>query len=128
MKEYDVSLDILSGSKSLAELADELRIEPSDGSHDRGEARLRERKWETTRLRIDSGVAEREPIEAHLASLIAIMPDLSTLTDVELVLTIAVFFDYPMTSVVIPLEMLSATQLGRCTLEVVAYVTDFSSS
>jgi hypothetical protein len=112
MKTFEVSLDVLS-AKPLVELERMVGIAADDGSHSAGDKRGRTKQWPSSRLRVDSQVEEHEPVAAHVQSLLARVPDDELPAEMELMLTIAVFTDSPMSSVVLdPRELKVIAERG----------------
>lgn len=126
MKTFQVSLDILS-SAPLVELERMFGIAANDGSHSAGDKSATGSPWETSRLRVDSKVAEDAPVAAHVQSLLARVPNRGLPEGMQLVLTIAVFTDSPMSSVVLDVGEVKRVADRGWMVEVITYFTDFTT-
>jgi hypothetical protein len=75
MKGLMVSLDLSSQSLSLEDISARLRISPSSGSHNKGDARpspdATQRIWNQTIWRLESNLPKSSPLERHLNNLVA---------------------------------------------------------
>lgn len=118
---YEVSLDVIA-TRSLKELEALVGISPDDGSHSLGDVRGRTKRWDSSRLRVDSGVAAGERVPTHVRALLTKFPDRSLPPDVELSLTVAVFTTSPATAVVFGPEEVEAVAGRGWSMEIIAYL------
>lgn len=116
-----ITLDVISKTKSLAELRELVRIEGSDGSHDAGDIRRRDELWGSSRLTVDADLPETASAEEQILALRARVPRFTAPEDVQVILTIAHFFDYSGASFQIPLHALCEAHFGAATIDVVSY-------
>jgi hypothetical protein len=122
MKTFEVSLDILS-ARPLTELERMVGIAAEGGSHRAGDKRATGSPWASSRLRVDSHIEEHEPVAAHVQALLARVPDQKLPAEMEVMLTIAVFTDGPMSSVVLDDREVKLVAARGWLVEVVTYFT-----
>lgn len=126
MKTFQVSLDILS-AVPLVELEQMFGIAAIDGSHSAGDKSALGSPWDSSRLRVDSEVAEDAPVEAHVQALLAKVPDRALSAEMQFVLTVAVFTDSPMSSVLLDGGVVTRVADRGWMIEAITYFTDFRS-
>lgn len=130
MKEFSISLDIISADSSLKDLTAQLGVEPSEASHDRGSPRARKSVWEETVWRLESDVPASASLEAHCQSLLAkaqatgVLESICCLQKAEALINIAAFFDTAMCTVTIPRVCLEAIRDYSLGLQVTCYPSD----
>lgn len=134
-KRFNVSLNIQSGSASLAELTAIVGIQPSSCSMEKGSPRRTPSG--TTKRRytiwcIESKAGKWASLEAHLKSLVAQFPlpdwDRSKLpADSKTFISIGVFFDQPMCSLNIQNEVLTLFAAHGFDLQVACYPCYFEA-
>jgi hypothetical protein len=122
LKEIRVSLDVYSRARTLRELLEALGMaDAPEGSHDRLEPRPNGRPWTSTRLCLDSGIEPTAPIESHIAALVPRAGSVRQIVDVEVVVSVAMFFSDPMASLRIPMGCLAELTQADWKLEFVSY-------
>jgi hypothetical protein len=132
VKQFSVSIDISSDSLSLSQLTEQLGgVEPGPNSHEIGEPRPRGRVWDVTIWRLDSDIEEDASLEDHLRALLSdadefkLFESAETLQDVERHLNVAVYFDSPMSSLVLPVDLIAPFVRAGFGVEVSAYPCSF---
>src|SRR5436305_5791518 len=102
MKEYSLSLDVISAESSLQELTARLGATPSESSHDLGSPRARQGFWKETVWRLESDAPTSSSLEGHFQSLLAkiqptgVLEASRRLENAKTLFNVAVFFSSPM--------------------------------
>jgi hypothetical protein len=127
MKEYSLSLDVISAEASLQGLTSELGATPSGSSHDLGSPRVRQDLWKETVWRLESEAPASASLEDHCQSLLAkaqasgALEASRGLRNAKTLLNLGVFFDGPMCTVEIPQLCLDAIKDYSLGLEITCY-------
>jgi hypothetical protein len=130
MKNFSVSLDVVSTELRLGDLTAQLGAEPSEDSHDLGSPRGRGTSWPETVWRLDSDAPESAPLEVHCQSLLdkaraaGVLDSLRHLRNAAAHINVAVFFDTAYCSVPIPPACLEAIRDHGLGLEVTCYPSE----
>ncbi len=135
MKTFYVSLLVCNPSLSLDQLSSALGLQPSGGSHNKGEPHVLEKSgwppWSETVWRLDSGVSEDAPVLDHLEGLKGRLPPGDLVrrlpANSTVLIDVAVFFDTPMASVGISRRAMEIVNTYRAGLEITSYPSDFSA-
>lgn len=102
MKEYSLSLDVISAESSLQDLTSQLGAMPSESSHDLGSPPARQGLWKETVWRLESEAPASASLEDHCKSLFAKVQASGALEasrglrSAKILLNLGVFFDGPM--------------------------------
>jgi hypothetical protein len=123
LKKYSVSIDVVSAEIRLDELNALLGNGATSGSHDVGDRRG-QGTWDQTIWRWDSTAPESAPLDAHLESVASFLPGLKVdrlPSECRVFCSIAVFFDTPMATVLLPPQLMQAIARHGVTIEVASY-------
>jgi hypothetical protein len=132
MKEFSVSLDVVSSAMSLKDVATQLGSEPSGDSHDLGSPRGRRDFWSVTIWRLNSDASQSAPLELHCDRLLfkaraaGVLAKIGTLKNATAVINIVAFFDTLCCTVPIPAICLAAIREYQLGLEVTCYPSEAS--
>jgi hypothetical protein len=132
MKEYSLSLDIISTESSLQDLTAQLGATPSESSHDLGSPRAGQGFWKETVWRLESGAPASSSLEDYCQSLLekaqasGALEASRNLRNAKILLNLGVFFDSPMCTVEIPQSCLNAIKDYSLGLEISCYPSEAS--
>lgn len=130
MKEYMVSLDLVSHALDLSEIAARVGAAPGLDSHSRGEKRFRGEKWTASVWRLSSKAGEAASLDLHLKDLRTRAEDLDLLNpervpiDISKILNIATVFDSAYCTVELSSTIILPFLLAGYQLEVTAYPSE----
>lgn len=127
MKEYSLSLDVISAEASLQDLTSQLGASPSESSHELGSPRARRDSWAETVWRLESEAPASASLEDHCQSLLAKVQSTGVLEasrrieNSRTLLNVAVFFSGPMCTVTLPRACLDIVKEYSLGLEISCY-------
>jgi hypothetical protein len=130
VKEYSLSLDVISAEASLQDLTSQLGATPSESSHDLGSPRGRQGFWKETVWRLESEAPASASLEDHCQSLLAkalasgALEASRGLRNAKVLLNLGVFFDNPMCTVEIPQSCLNTIKDYSLGLEISCYPSE----